>query len=147
MDKLAVIFGKSRNIGGYIIRATTWSRWSHVAILDGTVVYEATWEEGVTYTPLSVFKERYGDGNWEIAEIPCEDLSVAIDRARAEFGKPYDHFGVIALGARLSSRNWDTDNSRWWCSEYVAHCSGIYRSSRVDRITPEDIWKISKSRY
>ena len=49
---MRVLFCTSKLPGAAIIRAVTWSDWSHVAIIDGEEVIEATWP-AVRITPLA----------------------------------------------------------------------------------------------
>lgn len=141
MQTVTVIFGKSRHPAGYLIRAFTWSRWTHCALVVGDEVYEAMHPAGVVVTPLEQFKSRYGQGRWAVAQVPCVDPAECIKRAKEQLGKPYDLFGVIGLGLR--QRRWDS-GQRWWCSELLAHCINAFRPDRISRVTPEHLWMISR---
>jgi hypothetical protein len=139
MQTVRVIFARNKKPISLLIRLVTWSRWSHCAVLDGEFVIEAKGGCGVVITPLNVFLDRYTD--YAFADLPVADSpSNAIERARAELGAPYD---LKALFGILFRTGWECDSS-WFCSEHLAHTSGIFRAERVSRITPEMIWSVSK---
>ncbi|MDZ7870796.1 MAG: hypothetical protein U5L02_16620 [Rheinheimera sp.] len=72
MEKIQLIFARGHSVGSYAIRLRYQSRWSHVAVIIGDMVHEAMHPAGVVKTPLQEFKDRYGDGNWEIATAYAE---------------------------------------------------------------------------
>ena len=139
MQKIPLIFGRDRfGVGSWAIRLFTWSRWSHVGIIQGENVIEAVAGKGVIITPLSEFKARYSA--WEVAHAPVADPEIAYDKALAEVGKGYDYRAIFAL---IFRQRWDNKDA-WICSELYAHVSGIVRHGRMSRFTPEDAWKISR---
>ena len=138
MQKIPVIFGKANAISSYAIRAFTWSRWSHVGIIDGDYVVEALAGQGVVRTPLAEFKARYD--KWEIAQAPVADLDIAYKRLREQIGKKYDYLAIVGIILR---QRWDNTEA-WICSELYAHISDIVRHDRVSRFTPECVWRISR---
>jgi hypothetical protein len=139
MNTVRVIFARNNLPISLLIRVVTWSRWSHCAIVDGDTVIEAKGGCGVVRTSLKDFTERYTD--YAFADMPVIDTrKAAIQRAAAEIGKPYD---LKALFGILFRTGWECGDS-WFCSEHVAHASGIFRSERVSRITPEMIWSVTK---
>lgn len=139
MELLPIIFAKGRKPISYAIRLLTWSRWSHVAVLDGDMVIEAAGGVGVTVTPLNDFLARYTDT--EIASIPCDSLERAYGRLHAQVGKPYDLWALFGILFRVG--RWSNPD-KWFCSELIAHASGLWRSNRNNRVSPEDIYKASK---
>lgn len=139
MQTMKVIFARNNKPISLLIRLVTWSRWSHCAVVDGNHVIEAKGGCGVVATSLNAFKERYTD--YAIADIPVIDSEAkAIERAAAELGKGYD---LKALFGILFRTGWECNES-WFCSEHVAHASGIFRAERISRITPEMVWSVSK---
>lgn len=139
MQTMKVIFARNNKPISLLIRLVTWSRWSHCAVVDGNFVIEAKGGCGVVITPLTEFKKRYTD--YAIADTPVIDSEgAAIWRAAAEVGKGYD---LKALFGILFRTGWECNDS-WFCSEHVAHASGIFRAERVSRITPEMVWSVSK---
>lgn len=139
MGHIHVIFGRSHTLASAAIRLFTWSRWSHCGIIYRDMVIEATAKHGVTMTPLAQFKERYSE--YSIAQLPVDDASAAISRALDQLGKPYDWSGVFGIVLRT---DWD-GSDKWFCSELIAHASQMFRKERVNRISPEYIWAISKN--
>lgn len=139
MKTIKVIFARNKKPLSLLIRLFTWSRWSHCGTIDGEFVIESKGGVGVVATPLDEFKSRYTD--YALADLPvCDNVTDAKHRARAELGKPYDHTAIFGI---LFRTGWNSDDS-WFCSEHVAHTSGIFRKERVGRITPEMIWSVSK---
>lgn len=135
---MIVIFGRSRTLSSFAIRLFTWSRWSHVGVVDGDNVIEATLKRGVSVTTLDEFKSRYH--RTQIAEIPsCEGWR---ERLRECIGDGYDWRGIFSLVFRSK---WD-DRGKWFCSELVAYASGVVRGGRVSRVTPEHVWMISRDK-
>lgn len=139
MQTIKVIFARNNKPISLLIRLVTWSRWSHCAVVDGNFVIEAKGGCGVVITPLTEFKKRYTD--YAIADLPVIDSpEAARDRAMNELGKGYDMKSLFGI---LFRTGWECGDS-WFCSEHVAHASGIFRAERVSRITPEMVWSVSK---
>ena len=139
MQTIRVIFARNKKPISLLIRLVTWSRWSHCAYVDGNMVIEAKGGCGVVITPLNVFLSRYTD--YAFADLPVIDSpESARDRAMSELGKPYD---LKALFGIMLRTGWECSDS-WFCSEHLAHTSGIFRAERVSRITPEMIWSVTK---
>lgn len=138
MNTMTVVFGRSSMIGSVLIRLFTWSRWSHVGIVDGDMVIEAVGFKGVIITPLSEFKARYS--STELASFPCKDNTLALTLAYREVGKGYDWGAIIG---HIIRRRYDNPD-KWVCSELVAHVSGVVRKDRVSSVSPEDIFKFSQ---
>lgn len=141
MKTVSVIYGRNNLPFSWLIRAFTWSRWSHCGLIteDGKSVIESVCGKGVVVTPLREFKRRYS--KWQIAYVPVQSKRTTYALARAEIGKPYDIKAVFAIALR---RDWECPDS-WFCSELLAHCfRGLYRRDSVSRITPECIWRNSR---
>lgn len=135
---MKLIFVRNNKPFSWLIRVFTWSRWSHVGIVDGDNVIEATATHGVVITPLHDFVARYNDHSF--ADVVVEYEEAALERAYCEVGKKYDFTAIVGI---LFRSGWNDDDS-WFCSELVAHAAGTYRADRVGRITPEMIWSNSK---
>ena len=137
---MRVLLCTTDKIGSRIIRAVTWSKWSHAAIIDGDEVIEAVWPR-VRVSKLTDVTTNYS--RWIIIEIPVKDDAATISAARSQVGKPYDLLGVIGLGLR---RNWQDEDS-WWCSELVSWAAkqggtNLFRPGVLSRITPEHLWML-----
>lgn len=137
MDSITLVFGSGNSPFSWLVKLFTGSQWSHVGVLTGTHVIEAVVGKGVIKTPLAEFTSRYSE--WRMAELPVRDKALATRRVRAELGKPYD---LTALFGILFRRAWH-DTDKWFCSELVAHASGMFRKTLVKRITPEAVWRIT----
>lgn len=125
----------------WAIRVRTWSRWSHVALVDGDSVIEAVALKGVVRTPL--WRRQAVDPRWAISALPCRDPSAVIEAATTQLGKPYDYTAVAGLGLR---RVWK-DADSWFCSELVAWAfdqggSPLFRTESMRRVTPENLWML-----
>lgn len=107
--------------------------YSHCGIVseDGTKVLEAKGGEGVVETPLQDFIDNATA--YEFGRFPCLHRPTAYARARAELGKPYDLLGAVSLGVPFFGRDWENPEA-WWCSEYLAHASGIFERRHVRTI-------------
>lgn len=131
-----------RNPFSWCIRAASWSKWSHVAIIDGDSVIEAVAMKGVVRTPIS---ERLGhDPRWAISALPCGNPGGIIKAAASQIGKPYDYTAVLGLGLH---RVWKDDDS-WFCSELVAWSfdvagSPLFRPESLRRVTPQELWMLA----
>lgn len=137
MQYVNLIYSKSNHPISIIIRLVTWSRWSHVGIIDGDHVIEAKGGKGVIRTPIDEFKAAGTD--WEIAKAPVLNTESALEEARSYLGAKYDWWAIFGIWLRTG---WDR-TEHWVCSELYAQVSKIIRHDRISRFTPEDCWKIS----
>lgn len=125
----------------WAIRAGSWSRWSHVAVIDGDSVIEAVALKGVTRTSLE--DRLRHDPSWAISSLPCKDPAAVIAAAASQLGKPYDYTAVLGLGLH---RDWQQDDS-WFCSELTAWSfqqagSPLFRTGASRRVKPQDLWML-----
>lgn len=139
---MRVLFCTSKLPGAAIIRAVTWSDWSHVAIVDGDEVIEATWPS-VRVAPLAEVLAKHSRHTF--AEIHCQDAAAVIAAVRSQVGKPYD---LTALFGMLMRRDWQEADA-WFCSELVAWAfaeagAPLFRPEALYRITPQHLWMIAK---
>ena len=138
---MRVLLCTSNLLGAVLIRAVTWSDWSHAALVDGDEAIEATWP-AVRVAPLSEVIAAHS--LHAIVDLPCRDQAAAIAAARSQTGKPYD---LTALFGLLMHRDWQ-ENDRWFCSELVAwaFCQGgspLFRQEAMHRITPQHLWMLA----
>lgn len=139
MQYIPVIFGRNHKVGSLLIRLVCRSRWSHVGIvINGTHVLESIAFKGVVITPIEEFKKRYS--SIEEAEMPAINKKLAILKAMTEVGKNYDYYALLGI---LLRTKWGSAN-KWFCSELVAHCSGLYKQARIGRTHLEHIWMVCK---
>ena len=141
MPSIRLLFSTTGNPFSYAIRATTWSRWSHVSLVDGADVIEAVALHGVRRLPLV---ERVAAAkDHAFAELPCVDPEIVIAAAESQIGKPYDYTAVVGMGLH---RDWQ-EMDAWFCSELVAWAfeegkSGLFRPGSLHRVTPEHLWML-----
>lgn len=134
---MKIHFCKSNDLGGFLIRLFLFSRWNHVAIQVGDVVYEATAFQGVIRTP----KRQWSWHEVETVELGQEGNSAAQKFLEAQLGKDYDWMALIALPFR---RKWQAPH-KWFCSELAAKAlevAGVDMPGRIPagRVTPRDLW-------
>ncbi len=139
---MRVLFCTSKLPGAVLIRAITWSDWSHVALIDGEDAIEATWS-AVCVTPLADVIAKHSAHC--IVDMPCEDAVAVLAAARSQVGKPYD---LTALFGLLAHRDWQEPDA-WFCSELVAWSfaqggSPLFRPDALHRVTPQHLWMIAK---
>lgn len=139
---MKLVFCNSNMIGSWIIRKLTFSRWSHVAIVDGDTAIEAVWPR-VRRVPLAHLLETHRDH--ELAEIDVELESVAMSFVGSQIGKRYDWralFGLIT-----PTRDWER-TEQWTCAELVAAAinAGSRRALFRDkaRVTPQMLYLLSR---
>ncbi|MFA6903334.1 MAG: YiiX/YebB-like N1pC/P60 family cysteine hydrolase [Gallionellaceae bacterium] len=138
---MKIIFCTSNKIGARLIRAVTWSDWSHVGIINGDEVIEAVYPR-VKATPLHEVIANHT--RYCIVDIPCPDEAAAIKAALSQIGKIYDLKGMLGLGI---NRDWQ-DDSKWWCSELVAWAIlqgglRIFRDGVMHRITQQHLFMLN----
>lgn len=130
-----------RNPLSWLIRTGSWSRWSHVGILDGDYIIESVALRGVVRTPI---KDRQReDRTWTVAALPCSNPDGVIAAALSQLGKPYDYTAILGLGFH---REWQEDDS-WFCSELVAEAferagCRLFRPDSLHRVTPQHLWML-----
>jgi uncharacterized protein YycO len=138
---MRLLFCTSRLPAAALIRAVTWSDWSHVALVDGEVVIEATLA-GVRVS--SLWEVIAAHSAHAIVDLPCQSPVEIIAAARSQVGKPYDLTALIGL---LMHRDWQEEDS-WFCSELVAWAfaqggSPLFRAEVMRRVTPQHLWMLA----
>lgn len=138
---MKILFCTSKLPGAALIRAVTWSDYSHVAIIDGDEAIEAVWP-CVRVSPLADVIASHPEH--VIADFPCLSPIDAIKAARSQVGKPYDLAGILGIGLH---RDWQETDS-WFCSELVAWAfvqggTPLFRPEAMHRITPQHLWILS----
>ncbi len=114
---LAAYHGKSAISA--LIKAASWSKISHVALVrgDGTTI-EAWHKGGVqqSFTPWDLHTPGTMIDFYRIG-YPEDILEYAWKKAGREVGRGYDFLGVGGFVARILHQS----RSRWFCSELVAY--------------------------
>ena len=142
MGTVNLLFSTSRHPMSGVIRACTWSRWSHVALIDGDEVIEATAPDGVRRFPVVQAIDHAKRG--QIVSLPCRDPEAVIAAAASQLGKPYDYTAVLGIGLH---RDWQEDDA-WFCSELLAWAferagEPLFRAEVMRRVTPEHLWMLA----
>lgn len=145
MGSIQLLFSTTRHPFSGLIRAATWSRWSHVALVAGHHVIEAVALEGVRQVSKAYAIERASA--YSLVELPARNPQAVIDAARSQIGKPYDWTAIAGIGLR---RDWQEEDS-WFCSELVAWAADQagepwFRQEALRRVTPQHIWMLSPER-
>lgn len=138
---MRLVFCTSQRVGSRLIRAFTWSDWSHVALVDGGEVIEAVWPE-VRAAPLNELLANHAAHAF--VDMRCAAPGEVIRAARSQVGKPYD---VTALIGMLARRDWQ-EESGWFCSELVAWAfeqagTPLFRRNAIHRVTPQHLWMLA----
>jgi hypothetical protein len=141
-QSVQVVFTRSWLPGSLLIRAVTWSRWSHCALVDGEEVIEAAMFGGVRRRPLAELLAA--NSAHRIEHLPVQDAAATIAAARSQLGKGYDWLGALGLALR---GNWQ-NRQAWFCSELIAWAadhagSPWFRRNRIRRVTPEHLWMLA----
>ncbi len=141
MRTISLLFSNSRDPLSAAIRAFTWSRWSHVSLIDGYCVIEALAPDGVVVNDTEVALLRARE--FELVELPCRNPEAVRAAAASQVGKPYDYTALLGLGLH---RNWQ-DEDAWFCSELVAWAfeqagEPLFRADCLRRVTPQHLWML-----
>lgn len=139
---MKVLFCTSNLPGAALIRAVTWSKWSHVALIldDGTAI-EAVYPR-VRRVALSEILATHS--KYVIVDIPNVNTDKVLSAALSQVGKPYDITSLLGI---LIHRQW-TDTDSWFCSELVAWAfakggNSLFREDNIHRITPQNLWMLN----
>ena len=139
---MKVIFCRSHTPSSWLVRLLTWSEWSHVVLVhhDGVHAVEAVWPR---VRETTVDKVAAHNAVCELVDFPCQFPHVAYKWAQDQVGKWYD---LSALFGFIIHRDM-AHPGRWFCSELVAEAfhqgwSPLFREALIDRITPQDLWKL-----
>lgn len=142
MGAVQLLFSTNRQPGSQLIRAATWSRWSHVALVDGDTVIEATVLHGVRRGSAVAAIARAS--RCALVALPSRAPAAVIAAAASQLGKPYDWTAIIGLGLR---RDWQEEDA-WFCSELVAWAfqqagEPLFRAECLRRVTPQHLWMLA----
>lgn len=137
---MKLLFCTSNLPGAVLIRAVTWSSWSHVAVIvdeESDVAIEAVWPR-VRKTTVTEIKRKHS--KWKIVEVPVDDEISVLDFLESQVGKKYDWTALFGI---LFHRDWSKD-SRWYCSELAAaaltQSKPLFRTEVAKRVTPQMLW-------
>lgn len=142
---MRLLFCASNKPGSVVIRAFSWSDWSHVAIIDGEEVIESVYP-AVRVVPL--YEVLASHSRVALVEFDCANEAEIIAAARSQVGKPYDLTALFGIGLH---RDWQEADS-WFCSELVAWAFAqgghpLFRPDALHRVTPQHLWMLAPSCY
>ncbi|MDO5940654.1 YiiX/YebB-like N1pC/P60 family cysteine hydrolase [Burkholderia cepacia] len=125
----------------WVIRAFTWSTWSHVALVDGDHVIESMPGCGVRRVPLA--DALRDTGRHELVTMPTNRQVQVLSAAASQIGRPYDYGAVLGIGLH---RDWQQDDA-WFCSELIAWAfqqagEPLYRAECMRRVTPQHLYML-----
>jgi len=149
---IEIIFARKSHWISRWIQSETWSRWSHVGIIDGGHIIESrgippfklilvligiipnsTKLGGVTKTPLSEFLAQYPDNKRAYID---GDINIA----RKMIGKvAYDAWGIVGIRFK---RRIDCDD-KMSCSKLLWVTSSALNNKFAYRATPQHILNVS----
>lgn len=135
---VTLLFSRRNHPGSWLIRAVSWSEWSHVeVVLPGGYLLGASAPHGVCLESMD--KRMDIASHASLMNFPG-DLDKGMRWAEGQLGKPYDYLGVIGLGLH---RDWEEDD-KWWCSEFAGKFlkeAGFapYRENVIKRLTPQHL--------
>jgi len=134
---IRMMFTNSKTPMSPLIRAVTWSDFSHCVVLidEHTIIHSDF--HGVRIEPIKDLQDR--SRNWMIVEYECERPLDVIEACKTQLGKPYDFtglFGIILRDVDLQ------DDSKWWCSEFPVYAFDVTKQPKFNvefmhRITPQ----------
>lgn len=92
---MRLLFVRATSPGSLLIRAFEGGEASHVGIVDGDYVIDATFAHGVARRPLADFMRR----RELVADIvvPTPDDAAGLAWARTQIGKPYDWLALVGF--------------------------------------------------
>lgn len=141
MSTQQILFTANSMPFSVLIRATTWSAWSHCATVEGDTVVEALLGKGVVRTPLVAAVQRAK--RWALLEYDCPNADAVRNCIAAQIGKPYDLTGVLSLPFQ---RDWQEDDA-WWCSEIYPFARAqagvpIFNAEALHRVAPQHLFML-----
>lgn len=147
-------FTKNNTITSHVIRAFTWSDYSHVEFaLDTGFLGALGWggksKSGIQFkggVQLRPFDYNY-TGEFQAAEVDVPDENTKqqiLKFAMSQIGKSYDWTAILGIGFH---RDWH-ENDSWFCSELIAEAFEqakfpLIRDS-VNRITPGMLYELEQ---
>ncbi len=123
-----------------LIKLRTRSKYSHVAYVDplSGLIIEAAGGIGVRVITHAEFISKYP--KWHTATMFVPSAQYTRQFMVNQIGKPYDHPAVFGY---LFAQSWNTEHA-WTCTEVIAAASGIHRRHTFARISPHDLFSITR---
>lgn len=153
MGEIRLVYSTRKTIGSALIRAFSRCWCSHVAIMDGEYIIDATSRYGVRRIPFSEAIAEYDD--YEIIAYEASRPTLAIDFARSKVGSKYDMLSYLwfIFGPLLRIMGFvvECENpNQFICSELandVLKMGGVrLLEERSSKIKPRDLWMVNAGR-
>lgn len=142
---MRVIFCRKSTLGSWLIRAFTWSRWSHCMIVEGPgTIIDATFTHGGVRRRALLAAVAETSAREEV-HIPLTDDQefAALTWLASQLGKPYDWTAIVGIFFRQTG--W-AEPDAWFCSELLEAALRAAGRPRfrddISRITPRDSWAV-----
>ena len=149
---MKLILCRNKSYPSKLIQKVTWSRWSHVGIVDGDVVIEA-----IGIPPLSLILVLLGLKRNHISlggvvETPIKDfinrykthrvvyIEGSIEKARSCIGMEFDAWGILGIKVKRQIHC----SNKMFCSKLVAYAAYEYRDRFIYTATVQKILEISR---
>lgn len=147
-QKIIIAFSTTNDPFSWLLRATTFCRFSHTSLVIGEDVYEARLLSGVNKIPYSEFVNRVNKVKEYEIPVSSSQLLRIKEFSERQLGKPYDILGIVSFP--FVNRNWQED-TKWFCSEYTVSSlmvSGVLEvEQEADGIDPRDLLLIVSNLY
>jgi len=128
--KLQVRFSANHLPFSWVIRARTWSKYSHIDF----VLPNGKFMGAVPLGGVCIHEHRYPTEDYFEVDVTEEEATTILNFAYDQLGKPYDFMGIFGFA---TNRDWQEDD-KWFCSEYVA--------GAIQKVVPlfnEETYKVS----
>lgn len=136
------------NIGSWMIKIFTFSRWNHVAALfedhedvNLCSVVDVTFTSGVRIMSYARFRQEYP--RHELIHVEVPDEKSGYDWAISQIGKGYDFTALI--GIVFQNRKWE-DPLKWFCSELFeticVHAGRRRIRSNISGVLPRESYAV-----
>lgn len=123
-EEIQLILGTNNHPMSVMIRTETKSTYSHVAVVDGNEVIEASPIKGVVKTPIKLFLRMYPVN--KTIRVQGE-----VGKARERIGRAYDFEGLLALGLNIDKYDNVQRPDKDFCSEGPAYAMGLPNGHRM----------------
>jgi len=111
-----------------VIRARLVSTYCHGGIVIDDVLYESTFENGVSSRPFS-----FAQDGWDLYHVTNLDNQDVLQRFTSVLNRPYDWFSLLAFLVP-----WRASVAQWfYCFELCWYL--MYGTSPHHRVTPESL--------
>lgn len=140
MDSVTLVFVRGTSFRDRLIKHRNRSIWSHVGIVIGSEVFESVYPHGVVKTNILDFIKKYKEENIEFCQTVANTNWQ--QRANMYIGHPYSLYDELHL-YRFNKRCWARPG-KWSSSNYVGFILGFLRTDKIENISIQQLWIISR---